>query len=156
VTWTSDQTLNPDINNGWTLQRGGNGGEKIWWESDTVGDLFELSLNESASIAIEVYTHHSLPMGQISVYVDGNFAKTIDACCEKPCVGIPGRGIYQRFVVYENENGTIAPHHIRIRNEERTKESNCIESGNKFCLVAIMGECEGWWCAHGEGEKEGK
>ena len=85
------------------MERGGNGGEKIWWESDTVGDLFELSLNESASIAIEVYTHHSLPMGQvihlefllgmfqhceISVYVDGNFAKTIDACCEKPCVGV--------------------------------------------------------------------
>ena len=51
-------------------------------------------------------------------------------------------------MVYENENGTIAPHHISIRNEERTKESSCIESGNKFCLVAIMGECEGWWCVN--------
>ena len=95
------------------------------------------------SILLEVYMHHDMPLGTISVTIDGVLAGTVDPCCPAPgCPGVPvGQGIYNSTRVPSSGHLKNRVHHVVLTNAPRPdgQESACAKRGAEISLLAFVG-----------------
>ena len=139
---------------GWVEQKGGRGGQKKWLRVSKEGQEFVFVAPRPSNVfKVEVYTHHSLPLGRVRVIVEeaGNARKILSETFIEPCcpatgcgAGIPrGNGVNKEFrVPATGRLPAAAKYRLRISVVPRTKLSGpspCSTSGSQTNLIGIVG-----------------
>lgn len=129
---------------GWRVRTGGAGSSKKWLFSNATGATLHMRTPKACtSILLELYMHHDLPLGTISVTIDDVLVGTVDLCCPAPgCVGVPvGQGIYQTIRVPSSGQLTSTVHKVVLRNAPRPagQASPCAKLGKEVSVLAFIG-----------------
>eukprot|EP00966_Prymnesium_polylepis_P019257 444146-Prymnesium_polylepis.1 len=134
---------------GWQERRQNvSGGEKVWLQATEVGSTLYLHTPRAANAyKLEVYMHHQLPLGQLSVTFQGLPsvpATVIDPCCAAPgCPGVPvGRGVYRPFRVPASGSLPSGTHTLVVTVLGRRSSSltRCVNSGAEASIVGLVGQ----------------
>ena len=123
---------------GWRFHRGGRGGRKQWFGANATGATMVLRTPPFARLALEIYRHHSLPMGAIQLAIDGVTAPAwIDGCCVDHCVpDAPNQGF--NFKAAVEGVWPYTTHTVTITTVAKTA-TNCTTLGSQVNLVGIIG-----------------
>ena len=136
-------SLQPRSTSGWVAMRGGKRNSKHWFGSSVPGSTLEYLTPRSDSVLLEYYKHHNLPMGRVSVTVDGGPSRVLDACCGAARCAWHGNGV--NALVTLVEGAELKPHSLVITMLPRYNASPCARHGSvdQFSLLSIIGTRRG-------------
>merc|ERR1711935_1191712 len=103
-----------------------------------MGSIIEFVTPPAKILILEYYKHHDLPLGRISVAVDGGIPVIIDSCCPTHCFWNHGHGLHETIPILEN--GAYQVHNVTITLKGREgSDTQCSVFGNDFSLTSIIG-----------------
>lgn len=144
---SKDGSLAPtNASRGWSAQTGGKENSKRWLRATRAGARLRVDVPMAAlAFKVEIYRHHELPLGRISVAAAGLDApQVIDPCCAAPgCPGIPiGQGTYASVRVPPVGYLPRRTSSLEITVLPKPAPSKCKVGGTQVSLAGVVGLVE--------------